>query len=363
MKQCLGLVSLVVRDYEEALEFFVGVLGFTLIEDSPVPAQAKRWVVIVPPGASESRLLLARASTEEQLSRVGTQTGGRVFLFLQTDDFWRDYEKYRARGVCFVREPKREPYGTVAVFKDLYGNLWDLIEPAPNRSAEQTSTVVLPTSEGYDQWASCYDTDGNPILALEEPRVDELLGDVKGLALLDVGCGTGRHAIRLARAGAVVQAVDFSTGMVQQAKQKPGAENVTFRVHDLSQPLPFGEGEFDRVICGLVVDHIGNLHGLFSEMLRVCRPSGRVVVSVMHPAMMLRGVQARFHDAERKQEIRPASHEHQLSDYVLAATRAGGALAHLSEHFVTEELATRCERARKYVGWPMLLMMQLSPQR
>jgi catechol 2,3-dioxygenase-like lactoylglutathione lyase family enzyme len=130
MKQSLGLVSLVVRDYDEALAFFVGKLGFELAEDKPVPEQAKRWVVISPPGGRESRLLLARASTPDQESRVGAQTGGRVFLFLYTDDFWRDYESYRAKGVEFVRPPAQHDYGTVAVFKDLYGNLWDLLQPA-----------------------------------------------------------------------------------------------------------------------------------------------------------------------------------------------------------------------------------------
>ena len=129
MKQSLGLVSLVVRDYDEALAFFVGRLGFVVVEDSFVPEQSKRWVVVAPPGATESRLLLARASTAEQLTRIGAQTGGRVFLFLYTDDFWRDYEAFRTRNVAFVREPRDEPYGTVAVFKDLYGNLWDLVQP------------------------------------------------------------------------------------------------------------------------------------------------------------------------------------------------------------------------------------------
>ncbi|HEY2090545.1 MAG TPA: VOC family protein [Thermoanaerobaculia bacterium] len=128
VRQSLSLVSLVVRDYDEALDFFIGKLGFELVEDRDVPEQAKRWVVVSPPGASESRLLLARASTEEQSSRIGAQTGGRVFLFLATDDFHRDYERYKAAGVEFVRPPKVEPYGTVAVFKDLYGNLWDLVE-------------------------------------------------------------------------------------------------------------------------------------------------------------------------------------------------------------------------------------------
>ena len=129
MKQSLGLVSLVVRDYDEALEFFVGKLGFGLVEDTEVPEQSKRWVVVSPPGASETRLLLAKASSPEQASRVGAQTGGRVFLFLYTDDFWRDYERYRAGGVEFVRPPKQEAYGIVAVFKDLYGNMWDLLHP------------------------------------------------------------------------------------------------------------------------------------------------------------------------------------------------------------------------------------------
>ena len=129
MSQRLGLVSLVVRDYDEALAFFVDKLGFTVVEDSEVPEQQKRWVVIAPPGGSGAQLLLARASSEEQATRIGSQTGGRVFLFLYTDDFRRDYERYLSKGVEFVRLPKDEPYGTVAVFKDLYGNLWDLIEP------------------------------------------------------------------------------------------------------------------------------------------------------------------------------------------------------------------------------------------
>jgi malonyl-CoA O-methyltransferase len=118
---------------------------------------------------------------------------------------------------------------------------------------------------------------------------------------------------------------------------------------------------FDRVVCGLVVDHIADLASLFSGMLRVCKPTGRVVVSVMHPAMMLRGVQARFRHPGTGQEIRPASQPHQLSDYVLAAARAGCVFDHLSEHVVGEDLAGRLERARKYVGWPMLFMMRLLP--
>jgi catechol 2,3-dioxygenase-like lactoylglutathione lyase family enzyme len=129
MKQSIGRVALVVREYDEALDFYVSTLGFTLVEDTYIPAQDKRWVVVAPPGASDSHLLLARASDEEQASRIGNQTGGRVFLFLYTDDFWRDFHAYKAKGIVFVREPKEESYGTVAVFKDLYGNLWDLLQP------------------------------------------------------------------------------------------------------------------------------------------------------------------------------------------------------------------------------------------
>lgn len=129
MKQALGLTAVVVTDYDEAIDFYVGTLGFEMVEDRYVAEQQKRFVVVAPPGCTESRLLLARAVGDEQSSRVGNQTGGRVFLFLYTDDFWRDYETYRSRGVEFVREPKEESYGTVAVFADLYGNLWDLFQP------------------------------------------------------------------------------------------------------------------------------------------------------------------------------------------------------------------------------------------
>lgn len=129
MKQSIGQIALVVRDYDEAIDFYVGKLGFILVEDTFIPEQDKRWVVIAPPGSTESRLLLARATSGEQVSRIGNQTGGRVFLFLFTDDFWRDFRDYKAKGVVFVREPKEECYGTVAVFRDLYGNLWDLLQP------------------------------------------------------------------------------------------------------------------------------------------------------------------------------------------------------------------------------------------
>lgn len=130
MNQSIIHVALVVRDYDEAIAFFCEKLHFELIEDTYQPEQDKRWVVVSPPGSNGTSLLLARASTPEQQAAIGNQTGGRVFLFLSTDDFWRDYNEMLAAGIKFVREPKEAPYGTVAVFKDLYGNLWDLIEPS-----------------------------------------------------------------------------------------------------------------------------------------------------------------------------------------------------------------------------------------
>ena len=127
-KQSIAHIAIVVRDYDEAIAFYTTKLGFTLVEDTYQPAQDKRWVLVAPPGSEGTSLLLARASKPDQLSFIGNQAGGRVFLFLRTDDFRRDYERMVSVGITFVRPPKVESYGTVAVFEDLYGNLWDLIE-------------------------------------------------------------------------------------------------------------------------------------------------------------------------------------------------------------------------------------------
>lgn len=135
MKQSIIHIALVVRDYDEAIDFFVNKLNFALVEDTYQPAQDKRWVVVAPPGSCGATLLLAKASQPEQAPFIGNQSGGRVFLFLGTDDFWRDYHRMVSLGIKFIREPKVEAYGTVAVFTDLYGNLWDLIELAPDKSA------------------------------------------------------------------------------------------------------------------------------------------------------------------------------------------------------------------------------------
>ena len=128
MKQSLVHVALVVRDYDEAIDFYVNKLNFDLVEDTYISAQDKRWVLLAPRNTKGCAILLAKASDSEQASFIGNQTGGRVFLFLSTDDFWRDYNVYKSKGIKFVRDPSEHDYGTVAVFEDLYGNLWDLLE-------------------------------------------------------------------------------------------------------------------------------------------------------------------------------------------------------------------------------------------
>jgi len=129
MRQSIIHISLLVKDYDEAINFYTSKLSFKLVEDTYQPEQNKRWVLIAPPGSTGTQILLAKASGPDQEVCIGNQTGGRVFLFLQTDDFWRDYHNMIDKGIEFVREPKTESYGTVAVFKDLYGNLWDLLQP------------------------------------------------------------------------------------------------------------------------------------------------------------------------------------------------------------------------------------------
>jgi len=134
MKQNIAHIALVVRDYDEAIHFYVEKLGFNLIEDTKLSEQ-KRWVLVAPPGAKECCLLLAKAADEKQSLSVGNQTGGRVFLFLFTDNFWRDYSRMLDKKIHFIRPPNEEEYGTVAVFEDLYGNLWDLLQPNEKNKA------------------------------------------------------------------------------------------------------------------------------------------------------------------------------------------------------------------------------------
>jgi malonyl-CoA O-methyltransferase len=219
----------------------------------------------------------------------------------------------------------------------------------------------VPTREGYDRWAEIYDAEDNPLIALEEPRVTALLGDVGGLDVADLGCGTGRHAVRLARAGARVTAIDFADRMVARARGKPGAEQVRFIAHDLARPLPLADAAFDRVLSCLVGEHLADLGAFFRECRRICRPDGVVLISAMHPALMLIGLQARFVDPATGGRVYPESHRQQLSDYVMAGLDAGLRLDHLEEAAVTEALVARSPRAGKYLGWPMLAILRFRP--
>ncbi|MFV0341825.1 MAG: VOC family protein [Anaerocolumna sp.] len=137
MMQSIVHIALVVKDYDEAIDFYTNKLHFTLIEDTYQPEQDKRWVVVSPPGSMGATILLAKASNSEQIPFIGNQAGGRIFLFLGTDDFWRDYNEMISNGIEFVREPKEQEYGIVAVFKDLYGNLWDLVQFKENHPMYQ----------------------------------------------------------------------------------------------------------------------------------------------------------------------------------------------------------------------------------
>ncbi len=218
----------------------------------------------------------------------------------------------------------------------------------------------MPVREGYDRWAEVYDSDGNPLLALEAPEVARMLGEVRGLDIADVGAGTGRHAIRLAAAAANVVALDLSRGMINAARAKAGIERVRLVMADCGATLPLRDRSFDRVLTCLLADHVGSLDSFFAELARICRPTGFIVLSTVHPAMHLRGVRARFTDPNSGEKIYPASYEFSISDFVMAATRAGLKFDEMCERAFAHSQVANLPRATDYVGWPMLLAMRLS---
>lgn len=231
--------------------------------------------------------------------------------------------------------------------------------PVVDEHRPRPGAELVSTQEGYDRWSEIYDDEGNPLCEIETPHVHALLGEVRGLAVCDLGCGTGRHSAWLASVGAQVTALDFSAGMIARAREKPDFEHVRFVQHDLTRPLPLPDAAFDRVLSSLVVDHIPDLVAFFAECRRIVKPDGLVVISVMHPAMMLRGVLAHFTDPHTGRDVFPQSTMHQVSQYMMAALAAGFRLAHASEHCVETELAGRNPRATKFAGWPLLLLLGL----
>lgn len=216
----------------------------------------------------------------------------------------------------------------------------------------------VPTREGYDRWAETYDTEDNPLILLEGARVRDLLGNIQGLQVADLGCGTGRHTFWLTENGAYVTAVDFSPRMIAKARRKDSRQQVRFISHDLSMPLPFPEGSFDVIVCCLVTEHIAALGAFFCELRRVSRTTGLVLLSMMHPALAEKGLTARFIDPQTGHEVRPLSFAHSVADYIAAADQGGLTLERLSEHTVGGDLAARSPRATKYLGTPLLLIMQ-----
>lgn len=226
--------------------------------------------------------------------------------------------------------------------------------------SEAPTEVIVPTREGYDRWAEVYDSDGNPLVALEEPEFARMMGDVRGLRIADVGTGTGRHALRLARDGARIVALDLSLGMIARAKAKPGADKIKFICADCVSGLPFRDASFDRVGSGLVAEHVENLDAYLAELGRICRRDGFIIVTNLHPAMNLRGVRARFSDPVTGAKVYPQGRDYTISDFVMAAQRTHLVIDEIVERPMTAEIAARLPRAERYVGWPTLLAMRLS---
>ena len=211
---------------------------------------------------------------------------------------------------------------------------------------------------GYDRWAAVYDHDANPLVAMEDPVVRAAAGEVRGLKVLDLGCGTGRHALWLAGAGAEVTAVDFSEGMLAQARAKPGGDQVRWLVHDLHEPLPMAAGAFDLVVSGLVLEHLEDPGRVFAEAFRVLKPGSRAVVSAMHPEMFTYGVQARFTDPDTGEKVQPGSLPHSEAEFLAAARGAGFQVVRVGGYAADPAFAARFPRAARHVGRLMLLVME-----
>lgn len=267
----------------------------------------------------------------------------------------------------------------------LFAVLAKVISGSSGKNFRTEGEVTVPTCKGYDSWAQIYDSEDNPLVSLEERFLPGLIGineccaglknikmfsesALKGNTsitgsdkpeILDFGCGTGRWSVPLALAGAKVTGVDFSPGMLEKAKAKAranGAE-VQYLLHDLNTVLPFADSSFDLVLSCLALEHFQSLKLPFSQIARVCRSGGRVIITAMHPAMMLLGIEARFTDPVSGQRVYPASARHEICDYFSCSRLAGLNLNGLYEYPADAELAKISRRAEKYLGWPLLLIM------
>jgi ubiquinone/menaquinone biosynthesis C-methylase UbiE len=218
----------------------------------------------------------------------------------------------------------------------------------------------LDTDAGYDRWSEVYDDELNPLVILEESVVREWVNVCPGMRVADVGCGTGRHAKWLAEAGAAVDAYEPSAGMMAKARRKLADHAVRFQEHKLPARLPAPDDAYDLVLLALVADHLADLEATFRELRRVVKDGGAVIFTVLHPAMNLRGITARFTDPSDGSEVRVAAFEHTFGDYVTGALRAGFAITEIKELRADAGLAAQSPRAAKYLGWPMLLAIKLA---
>ena len=212
--------------------------------------------------------------------------------------------------------------------------------------------------DGYDRWATTYDEYDNPLTLIEEPVVRKLVGDPSGLAIADIGCGTGRHAVPLAGAGALVTGVDFSGGMLGVLREKCPPGSLELVEHDLAARIPLPDDRFDVALCCLVLEHVEDLDSALAELARICRPGGAVIVSDLHPEMTRRGLHARFKDRSDGRKYQLQGSEHTVADYVMAGVRNGLQLEHVAEHIVDEAATAHSQSARKYVGLPFLLTLR-----
>jgi ubiquinone/menaquinone biosynthesis C-methylase UbiE len=217
----------------------------------------------------------------------------------------------------------------------------------------------LDTQTGYDRWAEIYDDELNPLVLAEEPVVRAWVGNPDGLRVADVGCGTGRHALWLAKAGAQVDAFDASSGMMAKARAKLSASGVAFHEHTLPAPIPAPDDTYDVTLLALVADHLDDLDASFVELRRVTRPAGTIIFTVLHPAMNLLGVTARFTDPTTGGKVTVAAFEHTYAAYAMAPLRAGLTIEEIVEHKADAALVAKSPRAEKYLGWPLLLAMRL----
>ena len=219
------------------------------------------------------------------------------------------------------------------------------------------SLPQVPVREGYDRWAPYYDDYDNALIALEQPIVEALLGSLAGARVVELGCGTGRWTLSMAAKGAAVTGIDFSAGMLEVLRAKPGAESVELIEADLREGLPLPADAFDLALASLVLEHVDALGAAFAELGRIARPGGRIVIADFHPEMIRRGMHARFRAGEGADKVQIEGAEHTISDYVMAALGAGLELETLAEYRMDEATAARSRSASKYVGEPMLLTL------